>query len=195
MAAPPPAARRPDISDAVVHFTRERVRVEFPETVTEATAFEVVKEIVTGGRIRAGSGFVKGTQKVVCFSETPLSAVLHLASPPSEPSARYRCYGVVLSKRSAFVAGARPVIYLPDAEATWLPVEQRWRHVRFEHPKIDHTNEREWRALGDVDLTQVPGMYLLTWSSEEAQELTNLASPIKHLVRGVLPIGHLAQFL
>jgi len=193
----PTTARRPDISDAVVHFTKERKRSEYPQAVVEATAFEVLKEIVAVGTIRGGTGFVKGSQKVVCFSETPLSNALHLASPPSEPNARYRCYGVVLSKRAAFLAGARPVIYLPDTEGTWIPKDQRWRHVRFEpNNKIDHMEEREWRALGDVDLSKSEfGIYLLTWTQEEAIELASLESPIQPLVLGVLPMENLSQFL
>jgi hypothetical protein len=79
----------------------------------------------------------------------------HFANPPSQEIARYpryRFYGIALSKRAVFEAGGRPVIYLPDGEADWIPAEEKWRHVRFEHGEVDFTHEREWRVPGDLDL-------------------------------------------
>ena len=123
---------------------------------------EVLKEILSSGTIRGSGneGFVKGTQKAVCFSEIPLSAVSDFASRPEDTDARYRFYGIAFSKKAVFSAGGRPVIYLPDSEGQWILPEQKWRHVRFEMGTVDFTHEREWRVPGDLDLTKVPGIYV-----------------------------------
>lgn len=191
--------KRTDFSNGLVHLTRERTKLDPDsfESIVTATPFEVLKEIVISGTINASgnSGYVKGTQKAVCFSEIPLSSVHQFASVPSEQNARYRFYGVSLSKKAVFAAGGRPVIYLPDNEGDWIPPEHKWRHVRFEFGSVDFTHEREWRCLGDFDLNKVPGLYLIVWSATEAREIASLKSPVQQLIRGVLPMEHLTQLL
>jgi hypothetical protein len=193
--------KRPDFSQALIHLTRYRKTQvwnadKFVFEVVETTPpFQVLKEILTSGVLRGSGneGFVKGSQKAVCFSEIPLSAVHHFAS--EGPDARYCYYGVVLSKQAAFAAGGRPVIYLPDNEGDWIPAGQKWRHVRFEFGNVDFTHEREWRCPGDLDLTKMPGMQVLVWSPDEANEILTMNSPLQHLIRSVLPMKHLSAFL
>lgn len=179
-----PFIKRPDISNGLIHLTRKRFEYKaeaiFPEIEKIISAFEILKEIVTSGIIKASGneGFIKGSRKAVCFSEIPLSAIHQFASLPGEEKGRYEFYGICLSKRAVFNAGGRPVIYLPDNEGKWIPPEEKWRHVRFEYAEVDHTPEREWRILGDFDLTKVSGLYLLVWSTAEAQEISTLETPI-----------------
>ena len=195
----PPSVKRSDFIQGLVHLTRERH--EYDDATAQikqvASPFEVLKEILGSGKIRASGngGFVKGTQRAVCFSEVPLSAVSEFASPAGEENARYRFYGVSLSKKAVFAAGGRPVIYLPDKEGDWIPPEQKWRHVRFEHGIVDFTHEREWRSLGDFDLTKVPGLYVLVWTATEAKEIAAMKTPVHALIRGILPMEHLTQLL
>jgi hypothetical protein len=68
---------------------------------------------------------------VVCLSEIPLASMDEFAGP-ADGSARYRFYGVALSKKAVFSAGGRPVIYIPDAEGQWIPADQKWRQVKFD---------------------------------------------------------------
>lgn len=196
--------KRPDLSHGLVHLTRERKEyaeskdfLDPPKLDQVVPAFDVLKEILMSGKLIASgnSGYVKGKQRAVCLSEVPLSAVHQFAAPPSEESARYRFYGVALSKKAVFAAGGRPVIYLPDEEAGWIPESERWRHVRFEHGAVDFTHEREWRVLDDLLLSNVPGLYVLVWSATEAKEIYKLETPIQKLIRGVLPMEHLTQVL
>jgi len=170
--------RRPDFSQALVHLTKER---------DGNNALDVLKKILTSGILRASGneGYIKGSGKAVCLSEIPLSSVHLLASPPEKISgAKYRFYGVAISKEAVFGAGGRPVIYLPDAEANWIPEEHRWRHVRFEYSKVDWTHEREWRIPKDLDLSSVPGVYILVWSATEVSEIYETISPIRDKIRG-----------
>ncbi|MCG7400383.1 hypothetical protein [Caballeronia zhejiangensis] len=112
-----------------------------------------------------------------------------------EEDARYRLYGISMSKKAVFKLGGRPVIYLPEDEGDWIPADQKWRHVRFELGAVDLTHEREWRVLGDLNLNKLPGLYVLVWSAIEAREITSLDTPVKKLIRGVLPMEHLTMFL
>jgi hypothetical protein len=192
--------RRPDFNRAVVHFTRERVERSRPppEGITRVVQpFEVLREILTSGVLRGSGneGYVKGTQRAVCLSEIPLSALHHFADPPTETNekGKYRFYGLAFSKQSIFEAGGRPVIYLPDNEGEWIPEEQKWRHVRYEHGKVDWTHEREWRVPGDLNLTKLPGCYALVWKHSEVEELQKVATKVP--LRGILPMEHLSMML
>ncbi len=182
-----------------MHLTRERIEYDASAKKVKqiASPFEVLKEILTSGVIKGSGkdGFVKGTQRAACFSEIPLSAVSEFAADPTEEKARYRFYGISLSKKAVFAAGGRPVIYLPENEGDWIPVEHKWRHVRFEHGAVDFTHEREWRVLGDLDLTKLPGLYVLVWSASEAREISKMKTPVQELIRGILPMDHLTKLL
>jgi hypothetical protein len=184
---PLPRVQRADLSHCLIHLTRRRLD-------PEGSAFEVLKEILQSGTIRGGSGFVKGGHSVVCLSEIPFFALREFTSPPAG-NARYEPYGVLVGKESVFNTGGRPVIYLPDGEATWLPAEQRWRHVRFEAGTVDFTHEREWRVLGDLDLSKMQGLYVLVWSPAEARSLGGLSTPVKNKILGVLPLRDLMTMM
>jgi hypothetical protein len=157
--------RRPDFGNSLVHLTRERK--EPPRNAYEAErvvpAFSVRKEILAAGVIRGSGneGFVKGVRRAVCFSEIPLANIRAFAH---RTDGRYRFYGIILSKRAVFEVGGRPIIYLPDAEGEWIPAEEKWRHVRFEYGAVDFTHEREWRIPDDLDLTKIPGLFVIVWN-------------------------------
>ena len=193
--------RRSDFSNGLVHLTRERKEYSSPDFLTQrldrvVPPFDVLKEILTSGIIRGSGneGYIKGNRPAVCLSEIPLSAMHLFATPPSEETARYRFYGVAVSKRSVFEAGGRPVIYLPDAEAGSIPAEEKWRHVRFDG-RVDFTHEREWRVQGDLDLKNLHGLYVIVWSGSEARELAKLATPLDNKIRGILPMEHIGGML
>lgn len=191
---------RPDFTNALIHFTRGRKsQTRHWESgyskgaTTLVPAMNVLKEIYTAGVIRGStteSGFIKGFHTAVCLSEVPLSGIRYFAGEGE----KYEFYGVAISKRSAFKEGVRPVIYLPDSEGDWIPAEQRWRHVRFEPPTIDHTWEREWRKKGDLELKNVVGCYFFVWSPEERRDLLALTTPLTN-VRGVLCMNHLFDMM
>jgi hypothetical protein len=193
-----PNIRRPDFNQSLVHLTRERV--ERPSSneasVTRVVQpFDVLKEILTSGILRASSNYIKGTRPAVCMSEMPLSVIHHFADPPYETNEKkkYRFYGLAFSKQTIFKAGGRPVIYLPDAEAGWIPDDEKWRHVRYEIGSVDWTHEREWRLPGDLDLTKLAGCYALVWSYSEVRELEKVVTAAP--VRGVLPMENLTMML
>jgi hypothetical protein len=204
MVLPP---RRADFSHSLLHLTRERNIFSVPKQAGEmvklertVSPFQVLKEILVSGVIQGSgnSGYVKGWRTAVCLSEIPLAALHHFTTPPGQELAygRYRPYGLAFSKRAIFDAGGRPVIYIPDVEGEWIPATEKWRQVRFEPAnQIDWTHEREWRVPGDLDLSKLPGLYVLVWTAAEAAEILTVDAPIKKLIRGVLPMEHVAAML
>jgi hypothetical protein len=188
---PPPP--RPDFSHSLVHLTRGRAAAPGREPVTP---FQVLTEILVSGLIRGSgnTGYVKGSRPAACLSEIPLSSLREFTKPPAE-KAKYSPYGIVLSKGAVFQAGGRPVIYLPDAETGWIPRDEIWRVVRFEEGTVDFTHEREWRVLGDLDLTKFL-MFVLVWSAREARQLhETLKTPLKDRILGFFPMGHLITMM
>jgi hypothetical protein len=151
----------------------------------------VLAEILRDGGIRGSNnrGFVKGNRTAVCFTEVPLSGVRYFVD-----SIRYSHYGIAISKKTAFEAGGRPVIYLPDAEGAWIPEDQRWRHVRFEYGSVDWTHEREWRLQGDFDIRSAIGFYILVWHPGEVDRLKEVTEGYSN-IRGYLPMYHLLSML
>jgi hypothetical protein len=198
--------RRADFSDSLVHLTRERREYSsnnFAEQtlLREVSAFDVLKEILSSGTLRGSgnAGYVKGNRTAVCFSEIPLSAMHLFARPPDDPlerakPARYRFYGIAVSKRALFEAGGRPVIYLPDSEGHWIPPDEKWRQVRFEYGVVDFTHEREWRVPGDLDLTKL-GVYVIVWSTSEEKALAKFPTPLAKNIHSIIPMEHIVGML
>lgn len=196
---------RNDFTDALVHFTRERTgnliqaqADDISENDASYCSLEVLCQILELGKIIGSNnkGFVKGADTAVCFTECPLSAVKLFASGPEVENAKYRFYGIAISKKASFENGVRPVIYLPDDEGDWIPSSEKWRHVRFEYGSVDWTFEREWRKKGDLELKRLPGFYIMHWCPTEKKALENsLHKDIQKKVRGYLPMKHLNQML
>ena len=194
---------RSDFTDSLVHFTRERtgdlLQTGNPsEDDASHSSLEVLCQILELGKIIGSNnrGFVKGAETAVCLTECPLSEVKLFASAPEVEKAKYRFYGIAISKKAAFKNGARPVIYLPDDEGDWIPASEKWRHVQFEYGSVDWTFEREWRKKGDLELKGLPGFYILHWSPTEKKALEkSLHKDIQEKVRGYLPMKHLNQML
>jgi hypothetical protein len=152
---------------------------------------QVIGEILGDGVIHGSNnaGFIKGSRTAVCFSEVPLSNVRYFLE-----SDRYSAYGFAISKRAAFDMGARPVIYLPDNEGDWIPGDEKWRQVRFEHGHVDFTHEREWRLPGDLNLRKLPGFYILIWNPSEVRQLKNIWEKYRNF-RGFFPMEHMLEIL
>ncbi len=185
---------RPDFTKFLLHLTKERI-VKKENVEEKLKAIDNLKSILSEGIIRGGSGFIKGPNKAVCFSEIPLPSLKFLVKPEPQES-RYRYYGICISKKAGFENGARPVIYLPDNEGDWISPDEKWRHVRFEYGNVDFTFEREWRLRGDLDIRNLPGFYIMCWNPKEVGELENIVNDeIKDKVRGFLPMEHVSQML
>jgi hypothetical protein len=140
---------RHDISDKLVHLTKGTGE-DAKQHRTEA--FKTLYKILKDGALIGGTGYIKGKQKCVCFSEAPISALSQILSSKDSGVFKYQPYGVLVSKDWIYAQGGRPAIYGPDADYVKLPSDMQYRHVRFELAcsiPIDHTWEREWRVRTD----------------------------------------------
>jgi hypothetical protein len=128
---------RPDLTDSVIHFIR---------APTDAEAWGILINIVREGKLRGGSGLIKGGYVCVCFAELSRSLAA-IGFTNAAGNSRYTRYGVMVPKDWLFAQGGRPVIYQPDFEFALLPESHRWRHVTFNlgNDPVDFTWEREWR--------------------------------------------------
>ena len=160
-------ARR-DLGNQLFHFTRrtpvELVTPGFPSPPPPKTAFEVLIQILAEGKLRGGTGFVKGSYKCVCFTESPISEIGALfalsAANPINNLPRYEPYGIAVKKEWLYEKKGRPVIYQHSQEFALLPPAIQWRHVRYEPPYVDLTWEREWRVCAE-ELTITPNDVLV----------------------------------
>ena len=167
-------ARR-DLGNLLFHFTRDRYASG--QTKPEATASQVLREILRDGYLRGSTNLIKGSHKCICFTEAPISeiaALFQLASIAADESERpkYEPYGIAVTKERLFNFGGRHVIYEPDSEYEKLPGEFRYRHVRYEpNESIDFTWEREWRVKADQLPLNPKQTLVVVPTSQEAFDL------------------------
>ncbi len=179
------------MGNLLFHFTRSRAAGTFspainldpfgplpPPTLSEPkTAFEVLTEILTSGKLIGTSGFVKGKYRCVSFTEWPVSELASMFAINNElakggESPRYEPYGIAVRKEWLFQRNGRPVIYQPESEYSYLPPEIQWRHVSYEPPQVDFTWEREWRVpCTELQIT-TSDILVLVRTSAEAHSIT-----------------------
>lgn len=135
---------RDDLSDKLIHLIRG-------DSIEEA--FSKFQSILNEGRLRGGTGYIKGGYRCVCFTETPISKLGYVLANPDVANMRYRPMGIMLDKKWVFEQGGRPVIYQPTSDYEKLPEDLRYRHVCLELDRpgkpVDLTWEREWRLHKD----------------------------------------------
>ena len=113
----------------------------------------VLERILREGRLRAGGRLIRGGFPVVSFTAAPPADVAriarwarHLGRWTFEP------YGVGVRRDAARGHGLRPAEYGSGRDHVRLAPDDRWRFQAARTGEADWTEEREWRAKGDVDL-------------------------------------------
>jgi hypothetical protein len=177
--------RRSDLSTFVVHLTRE--------TADGAAASSNLESIIHEGTLRAASplGWAKTeddpqdalrqTQRVACFSETPLEHCYSLFADIVGRDVHLQPYGLALTKILARMMGVHPVWYVDMTTRGGLEREEAraldalrdqaiatgnfhenpiakllpfFEHMgTWPHSQKEFWWEREWRHRGDLDLT------------------------------------------
>jgi Putative abortive phage resistance protein AbiGi, antitoxin len=124
--------RRTDLSTFVVHLTRAR---SAPEWDQEQSAKDCLYSIATDRRIRAlkAHGWADEqddendqnaqTQRVVCFSETPLEHINSLVTPIAQRKVALAEWGLVITKMVARQAGVNPIWYVDQTTAQYAQWE------------------------------------------------------------------------
>jgi hypothetical protein len=197
-----PFYERPDLTPYLVHLTKNTKQED------GYSAFENLVNILREGKIcgsDSSKGFIKGRRRATCFMDVPFSALKYVLNPrdsnPDNP--RYEPYGVVVTKKYAYKAGCRPVLYLSDKETRELgiPSDELWRVVRFEVTDqgwISWLHEREWRCPGSFE---VPGnlQVALVKNMSEVEKLTTLIQKnpgdFELIPRSIVPLTIICQGL
>ncbi|GGL29280.1 DUF2971 domain-containing protein [Caulobacter rhizosphaerae] len=175
-----PFNARPDMTPYLVHLTKHS------KPDDDYSAFDNLVSILKSGRIMRSTpkkGFIKGAHGASCFMDVPFASMKYVLTPdntdPQKP--RYQPYGIAITKKFAYGAGCRPVLYLSNEElkALAVPPGQLWRVVRFEVDPvkgwISWLHEREWRCKGDFELpTGIQAAFVRT--SKEAERLTKMVA-------------------
>jgi hypothetical protein len=178
-------ARRSDLGTFLVHLTRE-----YPDgTPAKENLKSILNDKVIEARNPYGAAISRlkewkaetpanlATQKVVCFTETPLEHVRLLTEKIQGRRFKFEPYGIAITKRAARLWGVNPVWYLDITPGhNWLakPLERtidaEIRAKTFSGsdiakltPYIEHMGtgpdyfkeywwEREWRYADDFQL-------------------------------------------
>jgi len=168
----------------LAHFTRASGKT---------SALDNLLWILEDCRVRGSTRMIAGGHGGVCLFDAAPHELGHLLTPRNRR--RYEPFGVAVDKRYAFAMGARPVIYMPSAEAAAiLNEDEMWRVVSIDmtrNPPVDWTFEREWRVLGDLPLKpQLSVALVASWRDvDEIYERFNGKPPCA----GVIPLGEIFE--
>lgn len=136
--------------------------------------------ILATGRILATSRLTRAPDPVVCFSNVPLTEIYrhrkyrsHLGRWDFQP------FGIAIERETMEKLGAKPVIYGEDSHWEGLPESDRpfFQIEQSRDGQIDWREEREWRVVGDLDLTRLPveSVHVFVNSPEAAQQVSKLS--------------------
>ena len=136
-----------------------------------------LRRIVRSGCLRA-SKVNRASVPVVCFTEVGVADLPRLRRYQSHRQRwDFERYGIGILRTSRAVKGARRVVYGdPNSRPSDddLPFFQPARSQTSRGGSIDWTCEREWRILGNVDLTSLSSAEAFAFvpSESEARELS-----------------------
>lgn len=150
-AGPWPGQSMPDYVDSILDDAED----------ADHSAIAALERIVTQRQLLAASRMIRGGYAVVCLTAVPL-----LDLPPLRKFQTHRSrwdfepYGICIRQRWLQDRGARPVVY--GDESTWQSLGEGDRPFfqltssPSSSPGTDWSVEREWRHVGDLDLSDLP---------------------------------------
>lgn len=139
------------------------------------TAFDTLSRIFSERLIRGGSRLIRGHQAVVSFTEClpeDLEALVSWRSGLLRWS--FERYGIAIRKQILVALGARRVIYGHEDIFRSLSVRDKHFFQLTKPGGYDWTAEKEWRLLGDLDLSEIPRSHIaaVVPTLEEADKIS-----------------------
>ncbi len=164
-----------DLSDYLIHFTRQ----------SDRSSFETLKEIVTSGQIncswsvRNTKRTIFGSKPAICFTDMPLYSFYRYVLNRKDIT-KVDFYGIAIHKTKMFRLGARNVIYGTTTETETEPENKNLHNDEWTNPNLppneqyrymltnindvnDWTHEREWRWTNHRSKSK--GDYLPVWKN------------------------------
>lgn len=193
---------RPDLSPFLVHLTKNTKKED------DFSAFQNLIHMLKSGEVWGSDtkkGFIKGPHKAACFMDVPLSSLKYILNEentdPENP--RYEPFGILVTKKTAYKKGCRPVLNLSNDEVEMLniPRDELWRVVRLEvngDKWISWMHEREWRCKGSF---KIPSKTLTVFvkNTHFAEKLRDLIAkkPDKFKVKpkSIIPLNIMCEGL
>ena len=141
------------------------------------SAGATLKRILAERKLRSSGNHMRNGTSAVAFTACEPSEALKLMKwrrryvrPTFEP------YGIAIHYRTALSRGLRPVTYVESGKEDHHSSTPEFMQG---YGTGEWRNEKEWRAIGDVDLASIPDDDLLvlvprTSHAEEFQSLTNI---------------------
>ncbi|WP_176562331.1 abortive infection system antitoxin AbiGi family protein [Mycolicibacterium palauense] len=191
--------RRNDLSTFLVHFTRDA-----PDG--GGTAFDALKAIVTQLKIEARTAYglasnhptAAGSQRVVCFTETPLEHSWTMTRELAERrTSKFAPYGLAFTKTYARRRACNPVWYINQTRGFDWPTQALNTAIAGEIRPYEHRDslfritpfieqmgdwsqggttrmkefwwEREWRRVGDFSFEPIHTVALLAPASDHTE--------------------------
>jgi hypothetical protein len=176
--------------DYITHWTRTQhgpwpgqTKRDFYKQLLESeneypnNAFNTLRNMAEEGIIRASSEKIRDALEVVGFTESSPREVLgQMRWLPKRVNWNFEPYGVAISKKAVSSIGIRPVIYGYDDDYERLANADRPYFQSRGQKDVDWSMEREWRHIGDLDLSKIPpeDLMFLVWCIEEADLLRKI---------------------
>ena len=146
----------------------------------DRTAFAALSRILQTGCLLASSHLIRGETKVVCFSDVEICKLherrvyrRHLHRWDFEP------YGIGVRKSVLTRFKVKPVVYGEAHVFDQLePDQQPFFQLAESSSGVDWQSEKEWRAIGDVSLTDLKpeDVFLFAPTEHEALRLSEMCS-------------------
>lgn len=147
-------------------------------------AFSSLKNIIIKKAIRGSSNRIRDKIRCVGFSDLDSHKMLsQMRWLPKRVNWNFEPYGIAIRKSVADKIGIKPVIYGNDIDYKDLQSKDKpyFQHVGAKD--VDWSIEKEWRKIGDVDLSLIDSddLAYIIWSEKEAnllQQITPNGVPV-----------------
>ena len=140
-------------------------------------AFKTLKNIADEMTIRASAKRIRRQERVIGFTESdPIEVLSRMRWLPKRTNWNFEPYGIAIRKQAAMKLGVKPVFYGDSNDYDALPEEKRPYFQSRGEKDVDWSEEKEWRHLGDLDLSNIhAGDYIfLVWSQDQADHLRRI---------------------
>ncbi len=148
--------------------------------------FNTLINIIREQRIRASSRKIRKGIRAVGFSDmNPGEMLGWMRWLPKRVNWNFEPYGVGIRKDTAIRMGIRPVIYGGRDDYDKIPADDRPYFQGAGEKDVDWRQEREWRHIGDLDLSAIPEKDFIyyVWRGSESG-LLDIARDSKVVVLG-----------